>query len=463
MSLATNLAQIPNITVNRIPRATATGFANSAIFDNGTNVGIGGTSPSGRLDVQASGTSAFTYYFRNSAGGYGGGIYNTGSNNTQLYLATSSGTENVVISASGASYLLGGNFGIGTSNPQDYPNYRILHIAGPATNGSGLLYLTNSNNSIVGLAYAEGTNSNVTFGSQTNHPVRLVSNDTERMRITSGGNILIGTTSDNNAKLQVNGQATINGIGVNRTMNSGWGVYSAIEMHPYSSIFAGDDGFRAYTAYTFGVYSGGGWSPKYILSNSWVQAYRQRDGAHEFLTAPAGTAGNAISFTQVMTITNGGKVMVNTTDSGPNAYLFASANSSQPYPLGAKAESSTQGLIGFFNNGNSTIGSITCSGSSVAYNTSSDYRLKQDFKSFDGMSIIRSIKVYDFEWKSDSTRMYGAIAHELQEVIPYMVWGEKDAETMQSVDYSKLVPVLIKGLQEQQEEINSLKSQLGGK
>ena len=56
--------------------------------------------------------------------------------------------------------------------------------------------------------------------------------------------------------------------------------------------------------------------------------------------------------------------------------------------------------------------------------------------------------------------MFGVIAHELQEVLPFAVTGEKDAERMQGVDYSKLIPVLVKALQEQQTLIESLKSRI---
>jgi len=84
--------------------------------------------------------------------------------------------------------------------------------------------------------------------------------------------------------------------------------------------------------------------------------------------------------------------------------------------------------------------------------------LKQDFKDYDGLSLISKLKTYDFEWMSDKSRMFGLVAHELQEVVPYAVTGEKDAKEMQSVDYSKLVPILIKAIQELKLEIEQLKN-----
>jgi len=99
-------------------------------------------------------------------------------------------------------------------------------------------------------------------------------------------------------------------------------------------------------------------------------------------------------------------------------------------------------------------------------NSISDYRLKQDFRQFNGLNLIDSIKVYDFQWKSDKSRSYGVKAHELKSVIPYVVQGEKDdinedgSIKPQSVDYSKIVPVLIKAIQELRIQNENLNSQI---
>ena len=93
-------------------------------------------------------------------------------------------------------------------------------------------------------------------------------------------------------------------------------------------------------------------------------------------------------------------------------------------------------------------------------------RLKEDLKDFNGLDKISKIPVYDFKWKVDESRSYGVLAHELQEVIPDAVGGEKDAvnedESInpQGVDYSKIVPILVKSIQELKAEIENLKSQI---
>lgn len=122
----------------------------------------------------------------------------------------------------------------------------------------------------------------------------------------------------------------------------------------------------------------------------------------------------------------------------------------------------------FFQNQGTNIGSIVGSngGNMVSYNTSSDYRLKTDLKNFDGLELINKLKTYDYSWKKDSSRMYGVMAHELQEVLPYAVSGQKDAVDTegkimpQSVDYSKLTPILVKALQEQDVKIKQLEERI---
>jgi hypothetical protein len=103
-------------------------------------------------------------------------------------------------------------------------------------------------------------------------------------------------------------------------------------------------------------------------------------------------------------------------------------------------------------------GSITFTASGTSFNTSSDYRLKEDLQDFAGLDMVSKIPVYDFKWKTDKSRSYGVMAHELQEILPLAVTGEKDAEKMQGVDYSKIIPLLVKSIQELKAEIELLKS-----
>jgi hypothetical protein len=120
-------------------------------------------------------------------------------------------------------------------------------------------------------------------------------------------------------------------------------------------------------------------------------------------------------------------------------------------------------FIDFKNSSGTIIGSISRSGgtNAVLYNTTSDYRLKEDLKDFTGLDKVSAIRVYDFRWKGTNERTDGVIAHELAEVLPYAVQGEKDKIdekgniVYQGVDYSKIVPSLVKAIQELNTKLNA--------
>ena len=109
-------------------------------------------------------------------------------------------------------------------------------------------------------------------------------------------------------------------------------------------------------------------------------------------------------------------------------------------------------------------GSILTTNSGTTYNTSSDYRLKTDAKDFNALDLVKQIPVYDFKWKYIDNRDYGCFAHELAEVIPNAVSGQKDAiaeddeADYQQADYSKIVPVLLKAIQELEAKVKILEN-----
>jgi hypothetical protein len=170
-----------------------------------------------------------------------------------------------------------------------------------------------------------------------------------------------------------------------------------------------------------------------------------------------------------MRITSGGEVCIAKTSTAfgtvghaflPNGQVSHVADGSTPFFLNRL---SSDGDIALFYRSSSPVGSISVTTVSTSYNITSDYRLKEDFKEINGLEKLSEIKVYDFKWKADGSRMDGVIAHELAEVIPYAVTGEKDGKDMQGVDYSKLIPIMIKAIQEQQAQIEELKQLIKNK
>jgi len=112
--------------------------------------------------------------------------------------------------------------------------------------------------------------------------------------------------------------------------------------------------------------------------------------------------------------------------------------------------------------GTAQIGDITGTTSSVAYNSGSDYRLKENvITDWDATTLLKQLKPSKFNFKDNqSETVTGFIAHEVQEVLPYLVSGQKDGENMQSMDYGKLTPLLTKAIQEQQTIIEDLKTRI---
>jgi hypothetical protein len=171
-----------------------------------------------------------------------------------------------------------------------------------------------------------------------------------------------------------------------------------------------------------------------------------------------------------MTITSGGDLLVGTSTTDVNTqgcqlrsfglgiFVRSGASTLQLNRL------TSDGIIASFRTSDIERGSISIAGSVTSYNVTSDYRLKEDFKEINGLEKVNAIKVYDYKWKSDNKRMDGVLAHELAEVLPYAVFGEKDEldeygnNRMQSVDYSKIVPVMVKAIQELKKEIETLKN-----
>ena len=120
-------------------------------------------------------------------------------------------------------------------------------------------------------------------------------------------------------------------------------------------------------------------------------------------------------------------------------------------------------------NGNDDVcGSITGNGTSCSFNTSSDYRLKEnDVKITDGITRIKQLRPIRFNWKTDSSSTQdGFFAHEVQPIVPESVIGEKDApidsigEGYQQIDHSKLVPLLTAALQEAITKIETLEAKV---
>jgi hypothetical protein len=112
-------------------------------------------------------------------------------------------------------------------------------------------------------------------------------------------------------------------------------------------------------------------------------------------------------------------------------------------------------LMQFYYTGSVSVGSISTNGTTTAYNTTSDYRLKENVQPMTGgLATVAVLKPVTYDWISNGSAGEGFIAHELQAVIPEAVYGEKDAVDdkgeikPQGVDFGKIVPHLVAAIQE---------------
>jgi hypothetical protein len=189
-------------------------------------------------------------------------------------------------------------------------------------------------------------------------------------------------------------------------------------------------------------------------------------GALTFAT----TADGANSPTERMRITNSGKFYFNCTSDPSSSVkglgILPNGTAGNFIASGVNATSSVAHVE--FYNPNGAVGSISTSGSSTAYTTSSDYRLKENVVPLTGaIDRINQLKPSQFNFIANPDETVdGFIAHEAQAVVPECVTGEKNAvddegnPIYQGIDQSKLVPLLTAALQEAIAKIETLEAKV---
>tara|TARA_Y100001937_G_scaffold5198_1_gene6878 strand:+ start:7 stop:1152 length:1146 start_codon:yes stop_codon:yes gene_type:complete len=183
-----------------------------------------------------------------------------------------------------------------------------------------------------------------------------------------------------------------------------------------------------------------------------------------------------VDTTERMRISSNGRVLVGATSdtgfrivstaSGTEGCLDCVSSSTNGYYALRIDMHANNNYAQLFRQGGSVVGTILTSSGSTSYNTSSDYRLKENVTyEFDATSRLKQLKPCRFNFKIDADKTKdGFLAHEVQTIVPEAVSGEKDAVDAdgnidpQGIDQSKLVPLLVKTIQELEARITALES-----
>ena len=363
---------------------------------------IGATTPDSGAFTTLSATGVTTV----QAGTAGApAITTTGDTNTGIFFpaadtvaASVGGTEGLRLTSTG--------LGIGTSSPQKKLAVSNNGAAGleldpftrSGTTGASLLAYNRSGAAFVRMDY--DASEHLFFTSAT-----------ERMRLDSSGNVGIGETSPGQTLAVKNSSSPIIRVG-DGTRHVELRGGSTTQNPAVGTYYGGD--------FTF-------------VTNS----------------------------TERARITSGGSLLVGTTGTAYGIGTFLAASGQNV--LGVSSAGAVDGtrFIRFNVNTSTEVGSVTTNGTATAYNTSSDYRLKDNQQPLTGSgAFIDALQPKTWNWKTDGSRGVGFIAHEVQAVSPGSVVGEKDGEQMQAMEYgsAEFIANIIAELQSLRARVAALES-----
>ena len=334
-----------------------------------------------------------------------GGTLNVANGGTGLTSFTSGQIHYGAFNTNANFVFDGTNLGIGTSSPA-----KLLHLYSTGNNAYTRYQYSGSGSYF---EVGQGADSIAYVWNATNTGMLFGTNNTERMRIDSSGNVGIGTSSPSSYGRLVSKQSadtSVASLGLVAQASTtdtfiGIGYYSSTDVCRITSSYISTGAFKPLSFWT--------------------------------------------SDAERMRIDSSGNLLVNTTsmlNSGQKlSILFSTGNNTgstwkHPDATGAAAP----GYLNFFNSSGTQVGYIACNGSSTTYSTSSDYRLKDDVQPMVGaLEKVVQLNPVTYTWKNSGLHGQGFIAHELQEIVPDCVTGEKDATREEEYEVTPAIPAVL--------------------
>ena len=394
--------------------STRVNNAEAMRIDSSGNVGIGTSSPNTPLQVSGGNSSTNAdalFSIQKTTEGYGlfGGVLPNGASWLQ------GGTSNDATDYSIVLQPNGGNVGIGTNSPTGLlelsanngsvadlsQSLRITNGSYTAGTYAGVLFQTaDTLNSFIAAERVAGYAGILKFAVNAGANANDLQ---ESMRIDSAGNVGIGTSSPSSYLAEGSNLVVADSSHTGITLASGASSEGGIF---FADGTSGADRYRG------------------------IIRYNHSSDYMEFRT----------DATERMRINSSGSLLV-----GSSSFSFAGSNdcvqiSGTEGRINIENDTASTAYALAFYNTNGLVGRISTSGSATSYVTSSDYRLKEDWQPVENATDrLKELKPCNFAWKADGSRVDGFLAHELQEVVPEAVTGEKDAMTTEEYEVTPAV------------------------
>ena len=405
----------------------------------------------------------------------GGAVFNEASNDVDFRVESNGNANMLFVDAGNDSVKLGT-----TSDPSHgTADSHVLAIGGKQNNGSGTLAFIDTAGNSDALLLGDSGNLTINVDSSnatSDSSLQIRVDNSEKMRIDSSGNVLIGETSQiNGGFLNLATSAASNALSF-LCRSTDDGHQPEIIMQKSST----NSGNFAATADNESLGR--------ILFRG-VNTSNVSDIAAFIEVVQDGTSSSTVpaemrfgtTETERMRVTSSGRLILGGTSDvstsltghlqvgeGDTHFVVHRNDSNNQIHVTTKVNVTFNRSHYQFQNPNGTVGSITTLNSATSFNTSSDYRLKENVVTdWDATTRLKQLKPSRFNFKANKDiTVDGFLAHEVSGIVPEAITGEKDEvnekgePVMQGIDQSKLVPLLTKSLQEALARIDTLEAEV---